>query len=471
MKRPQSETFWNRSLLAVIFLTMFLRALLLLIVLHTSGVKALYGADSYGYIAPIQHMLHGSFATDAGPELQRTPGYPIFLLLTGMAFNHPLLAVGSQILLAGFSTLLIDKIGLLVFTDAGIAIVAAALYAVEPLSILYGIELLSEWIFTALLLIFLYLLLRYLETPAWSGLILCACTVAATVYVRPASYYLPLCCAVGLALIPHPVKEMPRLVRALVFLLLCSVLIGAWRVRNYVETGYPGFSSIADNNLYFFNAGEVLAQKQHVSFAAELGLLHWQDMPGYLSIHPEQKNWTLPQILAYERRTALQTIAENKVLYLKDHLRGMVVVLFHPCATDYLWILGKSPLSSVSNFGETAAKYGRMAALWKSFWAHPLVFSGTAILEAILIIYYGLALLGAYKLYPPGKAVLTLALFFLYFVVVAGGAAGMARYRYPVLPIVALFAGMGLARILHLSSNSQGQEFTSSKRETAPPLS
>ncbi|MGC9291620.1 MAG: hypothetical protein ACP5EP_02720 [Acidobacteriaceae bacterium] len=260
--------------------------------------------------------------------------------------------------------------------------------------------------------------------------------------------------------LPLKIKVLPRLWRAVVFFSICAVLIGAWRVRNYVETGYSGFSSIADSNLYFFNAGEVLAQKQHTDMATELGLLHWQDTPGYLAIHPEQATWSTAQQLAYQRREALRTISENKLLYLKDHLRGMGVVLFHPCATDFLWALGRSPISSVVAFNATAGKKGLPATLLWMVWNYPLVFVGTAMLEVVLVAYYGLAILGIPRPYQSGKALITLVLVVLYFVVVAGGAAGMARYRYPIMPIVSLFAGAGLVRLLPLrpsTENSTGK--------------
>jgi hypothetical protein len=260
---------------------------------------------------------------------------------------------------------------------------------------------------------------------------------------------------VGLAVLPLKIEIVPRLWRAVVFLSICAVLIGAWRVRNYVETGYSGFSSIADSNLYFFNAGEVLAQRQHTDLATELGLLHWQDTPGYLAIHPGQATWSTAQQLAYQRGEALRTISENKLLYLKDHLRGMGVVLFHPCATDFLWALGRSPLSSVVASNATAGKKGVPATLLWMVWNYPLVFLGPAMLEVVLVAYYGLALLGAPRLYQSGNALITLALVLLYFVVIAGGAAGMARYRYPIMPIVSIFAGAGLATLLRLRTISK----------------
>jgi len=447
---------------AVLALTVFSRVFLLGIALHLSGIKAIYAPDSHGYIAPIQHLLHGSFATNSGPELQRTPGYPIFLMLTGMAGHHPLLSNGCQILLAGFSVFLVFQIAILLFHDERVAILCAGLYAIEPLSILYGIEILSECLFTAIFLIFLFFFffLKHLRTSTWSSLLYSALALAATVYVRPASYYLPLCCAVGLAFIPLKIGVAPRLWRALTFLIICSFLIGAWRVRNYVETGYSGFSSIADSNLYFFNAGEVLAQKQHTDFVTELGLLHWQDTPGYLAVHPEQVNWSIAQQLAYQKRMALRTISENKFLYLKDHLRGMAVVLFHPCATDYLWMLGGSPLSSVTAFRANVDKHGMIATLWQTFWRFPLVFLGTALLEILLVAYYGLAIFGIPSLLQSKPLLITLALIFCYFVVIAGGAAGMARYRYPIMPIVALFAGAGIAKILRLQSSLQEENQT-----------
>src|SRR3974390_833181 len=106
----------------ILALTVLLRVILLLFVLHSSEIQGLFKPDASGYaagirfsaerntsigiftpdtcsyVAAIRGLKHGSFSTLDGPELERTPGYPLFLMITGMAGNHPLLSVACQIL-------------------------------------------------------------------------------------------------------------------------------------------------------------------------------------------------------------------------------------------------------------------------------------------------------------------------------------------------------------------------------------
>ncbi len=433
-----------------VFLAVLLRILLLSIALHISGLKPIYASDTHGYVATVPALLHGSFATSAGPELQRTPGYPIFLLMTGLSLGHPLWSDFCQILLSGICVYLVFLVGKLTSGNAKAAIIGAYLYAVEPLTLLYSVELLTECLFTTLLLVFLLCMILDQKKPAWKLLLLAALTLVGTVYVRPASYYFPILAAAFLVVFPRQFAWKLRLQRATAFLGICVVLIGAWRVRNFLETGYSGFSSIADTNLYYFNAGEVLAQKQHVSFNDELGLLHWQDREGYLSVHPEQRDWTQAQIFQYQKRTALHVIFDNKFLYAKDHLMGMLVVLLHPCITDYMWFLGQSPLSTVTAIAWNPSNPARWTLLRSILRAHVFVILFSALLSLLLLFYYGFALVGILRCQRRSSVFLLLLLTSFYFILVAGGAAGMARYRYPVLPMVCIFAGCGIFHLREL---------------------
>ena len=438
------------SVVWAVLLAVGLRVLFLSSALHISGLKPIYAPDTHGYVATVPALLHGSFATSAGPDLQRTPGYPIFLLMTGMSLGHPLWPVFCQILLSGICVYLVFLIGKLTLNNSKAALIAAYLYAVEPLTLLYGIELLTECLFTTLLLVFLLCMVLDQQKPAWRPLLLAALALVCTVYVRPASYYFPIFAATFLVVFPQQVAWKLRIQRAAVFLGLCVVLIGAWRVRNYLETGYFGFSSIADTNLYYFNAGEVLAQKQHIPFNDELGLLHWQDMAGYLSVHPEQRGWTQAQIFQYQKRTALHVIFANKYLYAKDHLMGMLVVLLHPCITDYMWFFGQSPLSTATAIAWNPSNPARWMLLRSILRAHVFVVLFSVLLVLVLLLYYGFALVGILRCQPRSRSFLLLFLTSFYFVFVAGGAAGMARYRYPVLPMICIFAGCGIFHLCEL---------------------
>ena len=463
---------WKTSLLAILALTVLLRVILLLFVLHSSEIQGLFKPDASGYAAgirlasernttigiftpdtgsyvvPIRGLMHGSFSTLDGPELERTPGYPLFLMITGMVGNHPLLSVACQILSSCLTACLVYKIGILLFRDEDIAILCAGLYAVEPTSIIYSIQLRADTLFTSILLIFVYYLIRYLLAPSWSSLIWAALALSAAVYVKPVAYYLPLCCVIGLAILPSSMTLTPKLLRAVTFIAICAVLIAAWQVRNSFETGYSGFTSLSDRQLYFFNAGGVLAQKEHVDLLTELDKLGGLDPHVYYAVHPEQVNWPISRQLAFQRNEALRTIRENPFLYAKLHIKGMLSLVLHPAASDFLAAIGMSSSQSILGFNKRIVQQGLLPTAWWAIRNSPGIFIATAALEGILLIYYGLALFGVPRLSVYRATCITLALLSLYFVVVAGGPAGGARYRCPIMPMVALFAGAGMGALI-----------------------
>jgi len=409
------------------------------ILLHSSGVRGVFSPDAPEYLAPMHAMLRGSFSTPSGPELKRTPGYPIFLMLTGMAGNHPLLSVTFQILLACLSVFLVYRTGMLLLQSEWVAILCAGLYAVEPISIFYSVLLFAEALFTALVLLFIYQTVRYLRSPSWSSLLWGAVALSASVYVKPVAYYLPVFCALGFAFLPAFVRPQVRAVRATAFLAICVVLIGAWQVRNYVETGYSGFTSLSDTQLYTYNAAGVLAHREHLDFFAE------RDKLDHAS-HPEQATWSIARKLAFQKHEALHIIAEDPLLYAKLHLRGMVTAVLDPAGTDILRHLGLYP--TIGGLESMVVNQGIAKTLWWVLVHKPLVSVLTIAIGAITAAYYMLAILGIPSIFKQPAIFAALLLIAFYFILVAGGPAGMGRYRYPIMPIVALFAGAGLARLI-----------------------
>jgi 4-amino-4-deoxy-L-arabinose transferase-like glycosyltransferase len=429
----------KKYLLILIGITVSVRTLMAGLILHASGIQGFFAPDTPDYVAPIPNLLRGSFATSSGPEVRRTPGYPIFLMLTGMAGNHVLLAVAFQIVLACLSVFLVYKIGLLLSANESAAVLCAGLYALEPISIFYSVLLLAEGLFTVIVLFFIYQLVKYLRSPSWPSLLWAAAALSASVYVKPVSYYLPVFTAVCLAVLPVSIRPGQRLIRAASFLAICVVVIGAWQVRNYVETGYSGFTSLSETQLYTYNAAGVLAHREHMDFFAE----HYKLLNAR---HPEQANWSLAQKQAFQKHAALRIIKSSPLLYAKLHVRGMLTALLDPVGTDILRHLGMYP-----GIGALESRVVNQGIVRTFLWvlAHkPTVAIVTIAIGGITAIYYVLAIFGIPWISRQPAIFIALTLIAFYFILVVGGPAGMGRYRYPIMPIVALFAGVGLEHLI-----------------------
>ena len=79
----------------------------------------------------------GRYTRDGLPEIFRFPGYPI-LLMPGPLLGYPeIVAIAFQIMLSCLTVFLVYKIALMLFQRTDIAVFSAALYALEPLSVVY----------------------------------------------------------------------------------------------------------------------------------------------------------------------------------------------------------------------------------------------------------------------------------------------------------------------------------------------
>ena len=168
----------------------------------------------------------------------------------------------------------------------------------DRLSVIYSILLLSETLFLVLFLLSLAGLVEFLRCRRLRGLAAAGLWLAAATFVRPVTYYLPIALAVGLFLV---LAHVPGLRWKAPAVLLVSVLpwLAAWQIRNRVETGFGGFSSIEAHNLYFFSAGDVTARVEHRSLAQVDAELGYDDARLFVARHPATAGWNQAQRLEF----------------------------------------------------------------------------------------------------------------------------------------------------------------------------
>jgi 4-amino-4-deoxy-L-arabinose transferase-like glycosyltransferase len=438
-------------------LSVLVRILLLIFVLHASGLGGIYTLDTPNYIDPIAALLHGSFAVHSVPDVIRTPGYPLFLLIAGFGKVHPLLWILWQIVISALSVALLYRAAFSLFASPKTAFVCALLYAVEPGSVLCSILLIADALLACFLIVFIYFLLKYLRSSNWAALLFASCVLGVCTYIKPVTYYLPLCIACVLLFVPRTLKTWQRICRAVSFFVLFAILVGAWQLRNYRETGYSGFSSISEIQLYYFDYVGVEAKLHHTDFYATQLAFGYINPEQYRALHPDQALWSLDRNLAYMRSTALSTLAHHPFLFAKLQLRGVAVVILDPRGIDTLRHLNMYPTGVNSGLMSMVVNRGiPRTLLWVSRNKRVLFYT-TVCLGAILLFYYGMALIGIPNVYRTRDAFWVLIVIAAYLLFVAGGPAASGRYRDPVMPIVCLFAGAGLSRIWEKVSGSAGK--------------
>jgi hypothetical protein len=448
-----ATAWWTPALAGPVIAAAVIRLGLLAITLARFGTGSLFLSDTDSYLEPGRNLLlHGRFFADGVPDLVRTPGYPLFLAIASLG-GFPV-AAAANVILSVFSVILVWKLGRAVFGDRRIALIAAWLFAFEPESIIHAGVLLSDTLFLALFLLVLERLTAFLHRRNLSALAMAGLCLAAATFVRPITYYLPVALAAGLFL---ALARVPNLRwKAPAVLLLCVLpWLAAWQIRNRMETGYGGFSSAREINLYFQLAAGVASSVEHRPFLEvrkELGYSGFAGnsgqsylFPAYLAAHPEQAGWNQGQRLAFMRSEAAFIISAHYGIYLRSSLLSLFRSTVIPSERyfDHLLYPGVTEYASSPAYEEQ-----RRSAVLPA-WQGARETVERAIFSIVLLGLYGFAVRGIFCR-GADKACLWLLLgTSLYLLAVTGAAAepgGNSRYRLPVMPAVCILAAAGLPR-------------------------
>jgi len=231
------------------------------------GEGVLVFPDSITYVYPAQTFLaYGQFweAVSASPLLMRTPGYPFFLALVQLLTNNMTWAVAVVQNLLSLVLLLPVYLTTRRLADLSASRWAAGFCAASVLYFSLAFAVLTETLCVFLLAWFVFFVVRWLENPRTRDLFCAALLLAAVVYVRPAAYYFVPVAALFLAAAAWQKKLLKQTL--LYFLIPSFLLIGAWHVRNFYQTGYSGFTSVGAYNLYIWNE-DFIAKENHISVA------------------------------------------------------------------------------------------------------------------------------------------------------------------------------------------------------------
>ncbi len=267
-------------------------AFLLIYFFHPLQEAVLAFPDSLTYVYPAQTLLqYGALweAVSSNPMLLRTPGYPIFLAGIQLLFGNLTWAVAAVQNL--FSLLLLIPVYLTARRLDGqtTARWAAGFCAASVLYFSLSFAVLTETLCAFLLAWFIYAIVCFLQQPKPSRLLGAAVLLGLSVYVRPAAYYFMIAATVMLVCfnagrkIRFPVRKI-----LLFFLLPLFILVGAWQIRNRVQTGFSGFTTVGAYNLYMWNE-DYLAKKFSIPVSQAHTALEQALPPGFPALEPKEQ--------------------------------------------------------------------------------------------------------------------------------------------------------------------------------------
>ena len=313
----------NRGLLIVFVLGFVIRLVVFIGALNATpnDPTVFYNKDdTHSYISPLMGLIDtGRFESDGKPEILRTPGYPVFMLPGALLGNMECYTILFQVVVSSLTILLAYLAAWMTFENVPAANFAAALYAVEPMSIIQSSVLHTETLFAFLLMVFVVLMLRYFRTGSVWSICIGGLVAAVCAYVRPLAYYMPVFIFIVLIILYLLKRDFSkeRLVHFTLFLLLAMAPLFLWQVRNYIVSGFSGFSVIAGKDLYFDAGVAILASKAGVNFHDQKKAMGYGDDETYFNLHPEQRGWPYPKIADFQQKEAIRVIFNHPYEFIK----------------------------------------------------------------------------------------------------------------------------------------------------------
>jgi 4-amino-4-deoxy-L-arabinose transferase-like glycosyltransferase len=431
---PFMASVGQRALILAIALMAALRVLWAFWIAGTDP-GAITTPDSLSYLDSSRALLiDRRFAVEPGsfePMYIRTPGYPLMLALMQAIFADVRWISGGQAALTALAIVIVYRVGRRAIGPAA-GVVAAAIVAVDPLLFQSSGTLLTEGpaALATSLLALTGLQVFTAETTAARirasfllGLVLAAATM-----IRPTTYYLPFLLAPFLLFHMRAWGRARAGAAVLAFGLPILFVVGGWQLRNQQTVGSWRLSGIEAVNLYCYRAAEVHARATGSTLQAAREELACRSLAGEPACPP---GWPCPASREEPVGPYLDRMADE----------GLRILLRHPAETLRMTLAGLGRLL-VGPGTLTLAQY-------LSIPPHPLL---TAVLGAWAITLLAGALIGALIVVREGTRLRAwwafLALVALYIVLVSAGNESYARFRTPVVPVMALFAAAGASRLI-----------------------
>ncbi|MCG2694400.1 glycosyltransferase family 39 protein [Candidatus Parcubacteria bacterium] len=423
----------NKYLILIFIIAILLRGIFFTAVLNNFGDKGFYphnsdDSEQYWELAKNfaeYNVFSRSESPPFVPELFRTPGYPFFISIFYRVVPFAWLAIVFQNIIALFSILLIYKLTMLLFHKKFIALLAAAIYAIEPTTIYWNNQLLSETLFTFALLLSVYCFVRYVildKKYFLQGALVTGALVAITNYVRPAAQFILILFIIfSFANLKINFKSIFRHISiALLIVVSFFILSFPWLARSKI----------------LFNTYDFASSTSSVGFKRYMYMMYvnqGKDVSELDSIE-----------LSLQKSTALKYVIMHPVVFAKIHLLSFAPFLM---SDGYFTVASVfyPPLEEQRVIREWSGSWNELSSY---IFGHSnieaiLFFGGKAILLilnlfALFGIIYWFFVFKKYRLVP------LFFIFMIYYFILASGVTAYSRLRQPVNPYIYIFIALGV---------------------------
>jgi 4-amino-4-deoxy-L-arabinose transferase-like glycosyltransferase len=436
----------KKSYLLLLILALALALRLFIFSFVAADPKRSFTNDAAGYSRIALNLLkYGVFSSSEKaplrPESERTPGYPLFLLLVYALFGHlPAVVLFAQSLLGVATVYIIYRIGEVLYPQETMGLWASLLYALEPASILYSNYFLSETLFVFIMSLGFYGYFKFIKSSRTADICTAFFFLGIATLCRPGFIYFPLFIiflTVFYFLRKGSIKEKGR--PLLVAFAVYAAILGVWSVRYYRAFGEFKLTSLSDN-IVFAYAYHYESNKTGIT----------------LESARERVLERCARKFPKDNLTLLDSNAKDRVLkgcgmaYIKEEGSAFVRGYLH--SIPDLYFPRASSLSRLILGEDSMVTYKDIPMLLKDPASFPM---GMYLLLTVLFLgaSYTCALIGIFFLLKERSFFAPiLACSFIAYYSLGSALLFQERYRVPIFVFIALLAAGGINAVMRRSS-------------------
>ncbi len=419
------------------------------IILKRFGFDFYQGGDSPGYMLLAKNLVeHGTFSFSSSipfkPVNFRTPGYPFFLAIIYLFFHSFVPAIFFGAVIAAFAAPLVYLIAREIFSESK-AFAVGILTALEPMGLFLGVSILTEGIFTPVLLLFAYCFIRYLKTTKsfylwYSGALLGAATL-----IRPIMFYFWPFVIPFILYKEHIFDRRLVLKRTFVFIIIFFLVLSPWLIRNKITVNSWQITGLQGYIFFVDHYGAVLR------YLGEAGPLSDVQNKALSLVGPNRVFTSEGSNILF--KTALNGIEQHKLAYLNIYAKSMFSFFiangYKSLFIDILGVPAKAPYVPFELFLRFDFK-SILKTLNNMDFLGILIYGGSKILWVATFLSFLVALIYLLwnKNYRSVRAEIAfLATVIFYFALITGPTAiGGGRTKSPINGLIFVFAVFGIVR-------------------------
>jgi 4-amino-4-deoxy-L-arabinose transferase-like glycosyltransferase len=293
--------------------------------------EGIYVFDSYGYWQIAYNVreygiFSQSYDLPIEPDYFRTPIYPLFIILAEAIGPEGFSIIALQIILALLTCYYTYKIAMEVTSSSFIANAAALIIAIDVPSIVMNMLVLTETLFTFLLILGVFVFIKYLKTEKTKFLIMTALSCGLMILCRPIGFFIPF--LFSLFAFYTKRKELKKAFSHLViFGLITFLTITPWLIRNKTAFGHYFLSVIREHDMQNYQAAAIYAEVNHRSLPESQSILRWKTFKGFKGNANNQPY----EYARYIEDDAIKIAFANPQILIKNHLVQFMHFFLKPC--------------------------------------------------------------------------------------------------------------------------------------------